>query len=53
MDLTQAQLAARLGSSRQRVNATMAEFERKGWIRVDGRRVVVTDPDALRSALER
>lgn len=46
--LTQGQLAAHIGASRQRVNTCLAEFRRRGWIAGGGRRLRVTDAGALR-----
>jgi CRP-like cAMP-binding protein len=50
-DLTQGQLAARLGASRQRINATLADFERRGWIAIEGRTVRTVDSAGLRTML--
>ncbi|HEX3827502.1 MAG TPA: Crp/Fnr family transcriptional regulator [Sporichthyaceae bacterium] len=46
--LTQSELAALVGASRPTVNAALAEFTRRGWIRSSGRTLLITDADALR-----
>lgn len=45
--LTQSEVAASIGASRQRVNACLRDFERLGWISMDARRLRVTDHDGL------
>ena len=45
--LTQSEVAASIGASRQRVNACFREFERQGWISMESRRLRVVDPDGL------
>lgn len=45
--LTQSEVAASIGASRQRVNACLRDFERQGWITMESRRLRVTDPDGL------
>lgn len=45
--VTQEELAHQAGGSRQSVNAALRGFERRGWIRVDGRAVTVTQAAAL------
>jgi CRP/FNR family cyclic AMP-dependent transcriptional regulator len=50
--LSQRELAARLGASRQRVNAALAEFQRRGWISLEGQRLTVRDPRALEKLLQ-
>lgn len=51
LGMSQGELAARLGASRQRVNAALAEFERRGWISLNGRTVTVNDAPALEALL--
>ncbi|MGH3845050.1 MAG: Crp/Fnr family transcriptional regulator [Pseudonocardiaceae bacterium] len=46
--LTQADLAAMVGGSRQSVNQILHLFERRGYLRIAGHRLVVTDFEALR-----
>ena len=45
--VTQAELAASVGASRQRVNNCLQEFQRNGWIDVESRRLTVRDRGAL------
>ena len=46
-DLTQEELAQLIGASRETVNKALADFASRGWLRVDGRAVVLLDPDRL------
>jgi CRP/FNR family transcriptional regulator, cyclic AMP receptor protein len=45
--LTQEEMAHRVGASRQSVNTALREFQRRGWIAVDGPRIHVRDPEAI------
>jgi CRP/FNR family transcriptional regulator, cyclic AMP receptor protein len=45
--LTQSDLAASVGASRQRVNACLQEFQAQGWIAIERRGVRIIDADAL------
>jgi CRP/FNR family cyclic AMP-dependent transcriptional regulator len=45
--VTQSDLAANIGASRQRVNSCLREFQRKGWIAMESRRLQVLDERAL------
>jgi CRP-like cAMP-binding protein len=45
--MTQSQLAANIGASRQRVNACLREFHKQGWIDMESRGLRVLDPEAL------
>jgi CRP-like cAMP-binding protein len=47
LGLSQGQLAAAVGGVRQTVNGALRGFERRGWLQLDGRVVVVTDAAAL------
>jgi len=47
LGVTQTELAASVGASRQRVNNCLQEFQRSGWIAVESRRLTVRDRDAL------
>jgi CRP/FNR family transcriptional regulator, cyclic AMP receptor protein len=47
LGLSQEELSHRVAGTRQSVNQALRGFERRGWISVDGRRVVLLDPDAL------
>jgi CRP/FNR family transcriptional regulator, cyclic AMP receptor protein len=46
--LTQTDLARMVGASRQSVNQILQGFDRRGWLEVSGRRIVVRRPDLLR-----
>ena len=48
IDLTQSQLAEMAGGSRQSVNQAIGSFANRGWLRTEGRRIVLTDLAALR-----
>jgi CRP-like cAMP-binding protein len=45
--LTQEEMAHRVGASRQSVNTALREFQRRGWIAVDGPRIHIRDPRAV------
>ncbi len=46
-DLTQQELAQLVGASRETVNKALAEFASRGWIRLDGKTVVILNKDRL------
>jgi CRP/FNR family cyclic AMP-dependent transcriptional regulator len=46
-DLTQEELAQLVGASRETVNKALADFAHRGWIRLDGRSVVICDSERL------
>jgi CRP/FNR family cyclic AMP-dependent transcriptional regulator len=46
-DLTQEELAQLVGASRETVNKALADFATRGWIRLDGKSVIVLDPERL------
>jgi CRP/FNR family cyclic AMP-dependent transcriptional regulator len=46
-DLTQEEIAGLIGSSRETVSKALAGFARRGWIRVEGKSVVITDAHQL------
>jgi CRP-like cAMP-binding protein len=48
IELNQSQLAEMAGGSRQSVNQAIGSFASRGWLRTEGRRIVVTDLQALR-----
>jgi CRP-like cAMP-binding protein len=48
IELNQSQLAEMAGGSRQSVNQALGTFASRGWLRTEGRRIVVTDLPALR-----
>jgi len=47
LGLSQSELAAAVGGVRQTVNAALRGLERRGWIRMEGRSVMVRDRTAL------
>ena len=46
-DLTQEELAQLVGASRETVNKALADFVGRGWLKLDGRAVLITDLDRL------
>lgn len=48
IELNQSQLAEMAGGSRQSVNQAIKSFASRGWLRTEGRRIVVTDLPSLR-----
>ena len=46
-DLTQEELAQLVGASRETVNKALSEFASRGWIRLDGRAVLLIDQERL------
>jgi CRP/FNR family transcriptional regulator, cyclic AMP receptor protein len=46
-DLTQEELAQLVGASRETVNKALADFAGRGWLRLEGRAVVLLAPDRL------
>ncbi|HEX6967296.1 MAG TPA: Crp/Fnr family transcriptional regulator [Micromonosporaceae bacterium] len=48
IELNQSQLAEMAGGSRQSVNQAIGSFAGRGWLRTEGRRIVLTDLAALR-----
>ena len=46
-DLTQAELAQLVGSSRETVNKALSDFSRRGWIRLEGKCMVIEESDRL------
>ncbi|WP_432832086.1 Crp/Fnr family transcriptional regulator [Dactylosporangium sp. CA-092794] len=46
-DLTQEELAQLVGASRETVNKALADFSSRGWIRLDGKSVIIADPERL------
>ncbi len=47
-DLTQEELAQLVGASRETVNKALADFAHRGWLRLEGKSVLVLDEDRLR-----
>lgn len=48
VELNQSQLAEMAGGSRQSVNQAIGAFAGRGWLRTEGRRIVIVDLPALR-----
>jgi CRP/FNR family cyclic AMP-dependent transcriptional regulator len=46
-DLTQEEIAQLVGSSRETVNKTLSDFAHRGWIRLDGKSVLISDTERL------
>ncbi len=46
-DLTQEELAQLVGTSRETVNKTLAEFASRGWVRLDVRALTILDSERL------
>jgi CRP/FNR family cyclic AMP-dependent transcriptional regulator len=46
-DLTQEELAQLVGASRETVNKALSEFAHRGWLQIDGRSVLLFDPERL------
>jgi len=46
-DLTQEELAQLVGASRETVNKALADFAARGWVRREGRAIVLLDVDRL------
>ncbi|HVF19590.1 MAG TPA: Crp/Fnr family transcriptional regulator [Mycobacteriales bacterium] len=46
-DLTQEELAQLVGASRETVNKALSDFAARGWLRLDGKSVVLLEPERL------
>lgn len=46
-DLTQEEIAQLVGASRETVNKALAEFAHRGWIRLEGKSVLISDSERL------
>ncbi len=46
-DLTQEELAQLVGASRETVNKALADFGHRGWLRLEGKSVVIQDAERL------
>src|SRR6266542_2219694 len=46
-DLTQEELAQLVGASRETVNKALADFASRGWLRLEGKGVVILDKERL------
>jgi CRP/FNR family transcriptional regulator, cyclic AMP receptor protein len=48
LKMTQSDLAAMVGGSRQSVNQILHQLERRGYLRIEGQRLIVKDLEAIR-----
>ncbi|OZC83902.1 Crp/Fnr family transcriptional regulator [Rhodococcus sp. 06-412-2C] len=46
-DLTQGEIAQLVGASRETVNKALADFTHRGWVRMEGKSVLISDPQRL------
>jgi cAMP-binding proteins - catabolite gene activator and regulatory subunit of cAMP-dependent protein kinases len=46
-DLTQAEIAALVGASRETVNKALADFAQRGWLLLESRGVLILEPERL------
>ena len=46
-DLTQEEIAQLVGASRETVNKALADFAARGWLRLEGKSVLILEPDRL------
>ena len=46
-DLTQVEIAQLVGASRETVNKALADFAHRGWIRLEGKSVLICDSERL------
>jgi CRP/FNR family cyclic AMP-dependent transcriptional regulator len=46
-DLTQLEIAQLVGASRETVNKALADFAHPGWIRLEGKSVLISDSERL------
>ena len=46
-DLTQEEIAQLVGASRETVNKALADFASRGWLRLDGKSIIILDPERL------
>jgi len=46
-DLTQLEIAQLVGASRETVNKALADFAHRGWIRLEGKSVLISDSERL------
>ena len=49
-DLTQEEIAQLVGASRETVNKALADFAHRGWIRLEGKSVLISTANASRAA---
>jgi CRP-like cAMP-binding protein len=50
--ITQEELAQMVGASRESVNKALGSFMDRGWVALEGRHYVVSDPESLRGRLK-
>jgi len=46
-DLTQTELAQLVGASRETANRALATFNQRGWVQLEGKSVLITNPEQL------
>ena len=46
-DLTQEEIAQLVGASRETVNKALADFASRGWLRLEGKSIIILDPERL------
>src|SRR5699024_4737747 len=46
-DLTQEEIAQYVGASRETVNKALADFAQRGWLRLEGKSVLILDPERM------
>jgi CRP-like cAMP-binding protein len=46
-DLTQEEIAELVGASRETVNNALADFWHRGWLRLEGKGVLILEPERL------
>jgi len=46
-DLTQEEIAQLVGASRETVNKALADFAHRGWIRLEGKSVLISDSERM------
>src|SRR4051794_30991244 len=46
-DLTQEEIAQYVGASRETVNKALADFAHRGWLRLEGKSVLILEPERL------
>ena len=46
-DLTQEEIAQLVGAPRETVNKALADFAHRGWIRLEGKSVLISDPERM------
>ena len=50
LKITHQEMANLIGSTRETVSLTLSQFKRSGLIRTDGRKVILSDREALRAS---